>query len=86
MKVPLLARLILWAFLAIFASAAGYVLLDSLGLWQRIPASASRGVEVLTGLILLAALAGHLTRTALQQATTTAAPLLAPSQVCWCAR
>ena len=60
MKVPLLARLILWAFLAIFASAAGYVLLDSLGLWQRIPAAASRGVEVLTGLILLAALAGHL--------------------------
>lgn len=60
MKVPLLARLLLCAFLAIFALAAAYVLLDSLGLWQRIPASASRGVEVLTGLILLAALAGHL--------------------------
>jgi hypothetical protein len=60
MKVPLLARLLLCAFLAIFALAASYVLLDSLGLWQRIPASASRGVEVLTGLILLAALAGHL--------------------------
>jgi hypothetical protein len=60
MKVPLLARLILWAFLAIFAFAAAFVLLDSLGLWQRIPASASRGMEVLTGLILLGALAGHL--------------------------
>jgi hypothetical protein len=60
MKVPLLARLLLWAFLAIFALAAAFVLLDSLGLWQRIPASASRGVEVLTGLILLGALAGHL--------------------------
>ena len=60
MKASLLARLILWGFLAIFAFAGAYLLLDSLGVWPRIPASVSQGMEVLTGLILVGALAGHL--------------------------
>ena len=60
MKASLLARLILWCFLSIFAFAGAYLLLDSLGVWPRIPASVSQGMEVLTGLILLGALVGHL--------------------------
>jgi hypothetical protein len=60
MKASLLARLILCGFLAIFAFASAYLLLDSLGVWSRIPASVSHGMEFVTGLILLAALAGHL--------------------------
>ena len=60
MKASLLARLVLGGFLAIFAFAGAYLLLDSLGVWPRIPASISKGMEVLTGLILVATLAGHL--------------------------
>ncbi len=60
MRVSPLARLILWGFLAIFMFAAAYLLLDSIGVWPRIPAAVSRSMEVATGLILLAALAGHL--------------------------
>jgi len=60
MKASLLARLILGGFLSIFALAGAYLLLDSLGVWPRIPASISKGMEVLTGLILVATLAGHL--------------------------
>ena len=60
MKASLLARLVLGCFLAIFAFAGAYLLLDSLGVWPRIPASISKGMEVLTGLILVGTLAGHL--------------------------
>ncbi len=60
MKALLPARFIFGGFLAIFGFAALYVLLDSLGLWASIPAPVSRAMEVLTGLILLGALVGHL--------------------------
>jgi hypothetical protein len=60
MKASLLARVVLGGFLAIFAFAGAYLLLDSLGVWPRIPASVSKGMEVLTGLILVGTLAGHL--------------------------
>lgn len=60
MKAPLLARAILSAFLFLFAFAAAYLLLDSLGIWERLPAGLTHGVAVLSGLILLGALVGHL--------------------------
>jgi hypothetical protein len=60
MNVPPLARLILWGFVAIFVFAAAYLLLDALGIWPRLPATLARGVEILTGLVLLGALVGHL--------------------------
>jgi hypothetical protein len=60
MKASLLARVVLGGFLAIFAFAGAYLLLDSLGVWPRIPASVSKGMEILTGLILVGTLAGHL--------------------------
>ena len=37
MKAPLLARAILSAFLFLFAFAATYLLLDSLGVWESFP-------------------------------------------------
>ena len=60
MKAPLLARAILFGFLFLFAFAATYVLLDSLGIWGKLPLAVARGVEVLSGLILLGTLVGHL--------------------------
>lgn len=60
MKASPLARLIVLGFVCIFLSATGYLLLDSLGIWTRLPAPVTRGVEVATGLILLFALIGHL--------------------------
>ena len=60
MKAPLLARAILFGFLFLFAFAATYVLLDSLGIWGKLPLAVTRGVEVLSGLILLGTLLGHL--------------------------
>lgn len=57
---PLLARLILGGFLAVFAFAAAYVLLDAFGVWPRLPAALVRGLELATGAILLATLAAHL--------------------------
>ncbi len=60
MKAPLLARAILFGFLFLFAFAATYVLLDSLGIWGKLPLAVTRGVEVLSGLILLGTLVGHL--------------------------
>ncbi len=53
MKAPLLARAILSAFLFLFAFAAAYLLLDSLGIWERLPAGLTRGLAILSGLILL---------------------------------
>jgi hypothetical protein len=60
MRVSALARLILLAFVCIFISAAGYLLLDALGAWSRLPVGLTQGIETVTGLILLFALFGHL--------------------------
>ena len=60
MKAPLLARAILSGFLFLFAFAATYLVLDSLGVWERLPLGLTRGVEILSGLILLGTLLGHL--------------------------
>lgn len=59
MKPPLLARLILGGFIAVFAFAAAYLLLDAFGIWPRLPARLVRGLELATGAILLATLVGH---------------------------
>jgi hypothetical protein len=60
MKVAPLARLILFGFVGILTVAASYLLLDTLGVWSRLPAVLTHGIEVLTGLILLFVLLGHL--------------------------
>ena len=60
MKAPLLARAILSGFVFLFAFAATYLLLDSLGVWAKLPPGLTRGVEILSGLILLGTLLGHL--------------------------
>ena len=60
MRPSLLARLIVAGFIAIFIFAATYLLLDAFGIWPRLPARLTHGAEVLTGLILLLALVGHL--------------------------
>ena len=60
MKTPLLARAILYGFLFLFAFVATYLLLDSLGVWAKLPSRLTYGVEVLSGLILLGTLVGHL--------------------------
>jgi hypothetical protein len=60
MKAPLLARAILSGFLFLFAFAATYLVLDSIGVWERLPSGLTRGVEIVSGLILLATLLGHL--------------------------
>ena len=60
MKAPWLARAILSGFVFLFAFAATYLVLDSLGLWERLPAGLTHGVEILSGLILLMTLLGHL--------------------------
>ena len=56
----LLARAILSGFLFLFAFAAAYLLLDSLGFWERLPSGLTHGVEILSGLILFGTLVGHL--------------------------
>ena len=60
MNVSALARLILRGFIAVFAVATAYLLLDAIGIWPRLPETLTRGVELLTGLVLLATLLGHL--------------------------
>jgi len=60
MKVAPLAKLILLAFVCVFISAGGYLLLDALGVWPRLPDGLTRPIEVVTGLILLLALIAHL--------------------------
>ena len=60
MKVALLARLVLLAFICIFISAITYFLLDAVGVWPSLPGALTRGIEVVTGLLLLFALFGHL--------------------------
>jgi hypothetical protein len=60
MKASPLARLIVAGFIAIFVFAGAYLLLDAFGIWPRLPAPLTHGAEVLTGLILVLALLGHL--------------------------
>jgi hypothetical protein len=60
MKTPFLARLLLLGFLFLFAFAATYLLLDSTGVWTRLPAALTHGLGILSGLILLGELFGHL--------------------------
>ena len=60
MRASPLARLLVSGFVAIFLFAAAYLLLDAFGIWPRLPAPLTHGVEVLTGLILLGALLSHL--------------------------
>jgi hypothetical protein len=60
MKTSLLARAILSGFVFLFGFAAIYLLLDSVGVWEKLPAGLTHGVEVLSGLILLGTLVGHL--------------------------
>ena len=60
MKPALLARLILWSFIAVFAFATAYLLLDTFGIWPRLPARLTQGLEILAGLVLLLALVSHL--------------------------
>jgi hypothetical protein len=60
MKAPLLARAILSSFFFLFAFAATYLVLDSLGLWEKLPAGLTHGAEILSGLVLLGTLLGHL--------------------------
>jgi hypothetical protein len=61
--VPALGRWIFGAFLWVFGLAATYILLDSLNLWDRLPAGLTRGVDVATGLVLVGALLLHLVLT-----------------------
>lgn len=60
MKTPLLARALLLAFILLFAFAGSYLLLDSLGVWEKLPPGLARGAAILSGLILAATLLGHL--------------------------
>ncbi len=60
MKPSPLARMIVAGFIAIFAFAAAYLLLDAFGIWSRLPTRLTHGAEVLTGLILVLALLAHL--------------------------
>ena len=60
MRPSLLARLIVAGFIAIFIFAAAYLLLDAFDVWPRLPARLTHAAEVLTGLILVLALLGHL--------------------------
>jgi hypothetical protein len=63
MKASPLARALFVAFVILFIFAGSYLLLDSLGLWERLPAGLTRGLAILSGLILLATLLGHLVLT-----------------------
>ncbi|MGH9441030.1 MAG: hypothetical protein ACRD16_02025 [Thermoanaerobaculia bacterium] len=62
-KVNWLGRGMLLGFVWIFLFAAAYLLLDSLGLWQSLPPSLARGVDLLTGAVLAFELLGHLALT-----------------------
>ena len=54
------ARLLLMGFMAVFAIGAFHIFLASLGLWQKLPGGLVQGLDMLTGLILLFELVGHL--------------------------
>ena len=60
MKTSPLARGLFVAFVVLFVFAATYLLLDSLGVWPTLPGGLTRGLAILSGLILLGTLVGHL--------------------------
>jgi hypothetical protein len=60
MKKLVLGRLVVFGFVGVFLFAAAYLLLDSFGVWPRLPAALTKGVDIATGLVLLAALGAHL--------------------------
>jgi hypothetical protein len=60
MKGPLLSRLLLLGFVWIGLFAVAHLLLDSLGVWSILPVPLTHGVEIVTGVILLLMLVGHL--------------------------
>jgi hypothetical protein len=59
-KTHWLGRALLLGFVWIFVFAIAYVLLDAFGLWQELPGNLTQAVDVLTGVILLFELFGHL--------------------------
>lgn len=60
MKTSPLARALFVAFVVLFVFAALYLLLDALGIWPKVPGGFTRGLAILSGLILLGTLVGHL--------------------------
>lgn len=60
MRTPILARLILLVFVWIGLYGGTYILLDSLGLWSRLPRAFTHALDLLTAAILLFALGAHL--------------------------
>jgi len=60
MKSSPLARVLFVAFVVLFVFAAAYLLLDTLGVWPTLPVGLTRGLAILSGLILLGTLVGHL--------------------------
>jgi hypothetical protein len=59
-ETPALGRVILGLFVWVFFLAASYLLLDSLGLWSKLPDTLTRGLDIGTGLVLAVALLVHL--------------------------
>jgi hypothetical protein len=55
-----LGRALLFGFLWIFLFGFSYLLLDSLGLWGRLPGGLTNAFGILTGLVLAGELLGHL--------------------------
>jgi hypothetical protein len=53
-------RLLLVPFLWVGFYAGSYLLLDALGLWSRLPGGLAHGLNLVTGSVLVLALAGHL--------------------------
>ena len=59
-EVHWLGRALLFGFVWIFLFGFSYLLLDSLGLWGRLPGALTRALDLLVGLILAGELLGHL--------------------------
>ncbi|HWX24610.1 MAG TPA: hypothetical protein VN083_06180 [Vicinamibacteria bacterium] len=57
---PLLGRLLFVAVCWVGFMAVSYVILDGLGVWQALPQGLTHAADVLTGLVLVFALVGHL--------------------------
>jgi len=58
-----LARALLLGFVWVFTFGFAYLLLDSLGVWQTLPPVLTRTIDLMTGAVLAAELAGHLVLT-----------------------
>jgi hypothetical protein len=57
---PILGRLLFAAMCWVGFMAVSYVVLDGLGVWQALPQGLTHAANVLTGLVLVFALVGHL--------------------------